>query len=302
MLTSALSSLLASVVLTTAVGPAGAHAPQQSDTPLPDDTATCSTRVTGYDADGDLHRIKVKDGTLGADLPAPGQHLRQGQPGGVAYQGFRTTRKTLEHSYLLTFQGGRVRTGTLTYAKATGRSSWGELSKLVGGPYRFDVLAGGYGWAPYVYASTGTALYRYDWLSDASGDQALERAGKVSDTDFTALVSLGRWWIDRVPHDLLYGVTARGALVQVRVPRGRAAKAVTTVVARTGFAGVDELSTGSCALNPDGIGLVAIDRDARAGAQARYWELSDLRAPTRADLTGGDPVAGDVDWGLDAVR
>lgn len=302
MLVSALSSLLASVAVATAVGPAGARAPQQSDAPLPDDTATCSTRVTGYDADGDLHRIKVKDGTLGADLAAPGQHLRHGQPAGVAYQGFRTTRRTLEHSYLLTFDGGKVRTGALTYTKATGRSSWGKLHTLVGGPYRFDVLAGGYGWGPYVYAGTGTALYRYDWLSDPSGDQALERAGKVSDTDFTVLVSLGRWWIGRVPQDLLYGVTARGALVQVRVPRGRPAKAVTTVVARTGFAGVDELSTGSCALNPDGIGLVAIDRDAAAGSRARYWELADLRTPTRADLTGGAPVAGAADWDLDAVR
>lgn len=285
----------ASLALTAVVAAAPAEAAPRHDA-AQRRAETCALAVAGWSVSGARKAVGVSNGTVG-DTTAYDAEKLAFQPTGYGYEGYREDTKTRDNYFLFQQRNGVVKATAQHIVKKSGKTSWQRFVALKG-KRKSDVFVGSQAWGAYAYLGDEDGLRRYTWKA-VNGGTTLARGPKVTSTAFSALVSMGRWKVDGAITEILYGVTADGALEQLRMKKGNIDHLVETVVAETGFEGVDELSWGLCKVNDNGVPLVSIDRDAASGEQARYQLLENGFKPQPADL--GEPTALAGTWTFDAV-
>jgi hypothetical protein len=152
-------------------------------------------------------------------------------------------------------------------------------------------------YAYYAYTVNGAGvLHRWVLVRGADGELRYTRRLRLGG-GFGGLTALGTAGLRAKPAaDLLYAVTAGGALRLLTVPHARPRARSAKTLLRTGYAGVTELSAGYCEADNQDI-VIALDPAAGRATWTLVFGLAE--SSTTARKRGA--VTGKADWALHAV-
>lgn len=283
-----LTTLALAVALTGALASTPASAGQDLRRGPAKAGSTCTSGVLGQDAAGHLTQHVVRNGRLTGT-----RRTRAALPFEVTALGYVDVRNGVSRLSATT-AGGTPRLLRLTEParRPTLKVSARRMSPRGLAPALFTDA---YGYYAYSVTDAGV-LHRWELTRGARGALGYVRRIRVAG-GLKGLTALTTAAYRAAPGaDLLYAVTGTGALRLLTVPHARPRALRTTTLARRGYAGVTELSSGFCTGNDRGT-VVALDPVAGTATWTVVTRLTSGRAVAR--LKGA--VRGRADWRLHGV-
>ncbi|HYF71408.1 MAG TPA: hypothetical protein VD864_01235 [Nocardioides sp.] len=256
----------------------------------------CTTVITGVDADQHVVGMVTEDGRV-TDSERSHDALPF-DPTGLVYRGTEVLRR----GYTLILDAA-VPGGVVREVRVTDKDRTDGLGLETGPRFRNTRFA------PRLFAASfGTTVYTVDgdvlhrWFRKVDADGRLRYGGRstlpAATRRWTALQYVGTFDVRGVRTEYLVATTDAGALKLVRVPFRQQQRTSVRTLATEGYAGVTELSAGTCDGSPSRVVLTAIDA---AAGTATWTTVRDIRRATRDTTRLRGAVTGADTWALHAV-